>query len=141
MLEVYGTDYNNANHLTAFSGMGWITSSDPGVAGFIIQGSGHKKLLIRGVGPALTGSVTTPLSDPGITIWAHSTIIPTNNDWSSELNSSAISAAATTLGLTALGTGSADAAILIDLPPGAYTVHLNVASGSSGTGQLQIYEL
>jgi hypothetical protein len=40
-----------------------------------------------------------------------------------------------------LPAGSKDAALLLELPMGAYTVQLSGADGGSGVGLIEIYEL
>ena len=45
------------------------------------------------------------------------------------------------VGAFALAPGSRDAALLISLPPGAYTAQLSGASGGTGTGLIEVYEV
>jgi hypothetical protein len=45
------------------------------------------------------------------------------------------------VGAFALVPGSADAALLIHLAPGAYTVHLSGLGGTSGNALIEVYEV
>jgi hypothetical protein len=49
--------------------------------------------------------------------------------------------AATQAGAFALDLGSADAALVVTLTPGAYTVQVNGVGSTNGTALLEIYEL
>ncbi len=88
----------------------------------MISGTGSVRLLIRAVGPGLAGfGVQGALADPTVTLYRGSTVLATNDNWSSAANASEISSAATAVGAFALTSGSRDAAILTSLPAGSYT--------------------
>src|SRR5581483_2068448 len=52
-------------------------------AGFVIGGTGNKTLLVRGIGPALTGfGVTGALVDPTLGVYgANTTLVASNDNW------------------------------------------------------------
>ncbi len=115
------------------------------IPGFIIEGSGTKRLLIRAAGPSLGRfGVTDPLADPQFTLKRFDAAanayvdVLANDDWGTAANAAAIASTASSLGAFALTPGSADAAALVDLAPGRYTV---VADGKSGPDGLAIVEL
>jgi hypothetical protein len=100
--------------------------------------------LLRGIGPTLSGyGVATPLANPVITVFRHGeqTGFVANDNWDQQPNVDEIEAAAVTAGAFPLPRGSKDAALLIELPPGAYTAHLGTADATGGTTLLEIYVL
>ena len=107
------------------------------IAGFAVTGDVAKTLLIRGVGPKLaTFGVGDRLTDPKIEVrTVGDLMLAANDDWSP-------SVAAATPGLGfAFDPGSKDAALLVTLPPGAYTAQLSGADGGTGNGLIEIYEV
>jgi hypothetical protein len=111
-------------------------------AGFVIVGTGTKTILVRGVGPMLaTFGVANPLADPQIAVFRGSEQLFQNNDWSSAENSSAIATAATQVGAFVLPAGGKDAALLLTLPAGTYTVQLRGEGTSTGVALVEVYEV
>ncbi len=111
-------------------------------AGFVIVGTGTKTVLVRGVGPTLsTFSVANPLADPQIAVYRGSELLFQNNDWSSAENSSAIATATTQVGAFVLPAGGKDAALLLTLPAGTYTVQLRGEGTSTGVALVEVYEV
>jgi hypothetical protein len=112
------------------------------IAGLNISGSAPKRLLIRGVGPALTPyGVTGAVSDPRLQIFSGQTVIRENDDWENGNDVTAIRVAALSVGAFALPTGGKDAAILITLPPGSYTAQVSGVGGATGIALVEIYEV
>jgi hypothetical protein len=111
------------------------------IAGFVIGGSQNKQLLVRGLGPALDAFLdpATTLDDPELNVYSGTDVILSNDDWSDQSDPAAVSALATQLGAFALESGSSDAALIADLAPGPYSMHLS-GSGSTGIALVEIYE-
>jgi hypothetical protein len=112
------------------------TGNDILIAGFVIAGSGKKQVLIRAVGPGLAKhGVTGVLADPQVAVYSGGTRIDGNDNWDAALASTF-----TLLGAEALESGSKDAALLVELDAGAYTVQ--VAGTDAGTGEalVEIYD-
>jgi hypothetical protein len=113
-------------------------------AGFVIAGTGDLTLLIRGVGPTLAGfGVAGAVADPTLVVISSTSgeRVGNNDDWGSD-NASAKRTTATAVGGFPLDEGSRDAALLITLPPGPYTVEMNSGSGGAqGNGLIEIYEV
>ncbi|MES9991731.1 MAG: FG-GAP-like repeat-containing protein [Candidatus Thiodiazotropha sp.] len=106
------------------------------IGGFIIEGDTPVKVLIRGLGPHLQEhGLDNPLADPDITLFSGQSIIASNNDWMSSKNASEIAA------LEIAPTHESEAAILTELEPGAYTVHLRGRSGETGVGIIAVDRL
>ncbi len=117
------------------------TGSAALVPGFVIGGRGPLQLLIRAVGPGLAPfGVTGLLADPQLVVTplGQSTPVATNDNWD---NAPALAAAFTAAGAFALPADSKDAAVLVRLPPGAYTVTVTGAATTTGTALVEIYDL
>jgi len=52
-----------------------------------------------------------------------------------------VSAASTTTGAFQFAAGSKDAAMVLSLEPGAYTVQISGVGGASGIGLIEVYEI
>ena len=119
----------------------------PGIV--IAPGSGTRRLLIRAAGPALTAlGVPGALADPTIILTnpADTITYASNNDWGTPTGVSAASAAtlsAAFAGFTGFPfpTGSKDAAILVDLAPGSYTVKTSGTNNTTGVALVEVYDL
>lgn len=107
-------------------------------AGFVIGGTGTMRVLVRAVGPTLTGfGFTGTLSDPRLALFNASGIIVGGNDnWSS--NDASAMAAVGAFSLPAL---SKDAALVATLTPGNYTVQVTGVNGGNGVALVEIYEV
>jgi serpin B len=136
MLEMYDVDPNasaTSAHFINFSGRGIADAGERTlVVGFSIAGDGEVSVLLRGVGATLNQfGLTNVLNNPAITLYSGATIIATNDDWQSGSASmtAAIREAADHAGAFPL-TNATDAALLMTLPAGTYTLH--VRSATSG---------
>jgi len=107
-----------------------------GIAGFVIGGSEPKKLLIRALGPTLRElGITDVMQNPTLELHDSSgSLIAANDDWK---NTQQAAIAATRLEPA----NDSESAILATLQPGSYTVVQAGASGGTGTGLLEIYNL
>lgn len=145
LAEVY--DAGGSGRLVNVSGRCQVgTGDDIVIAGFVIYGDQRKQMLLRGVGPALASlGVNGALQDPQITLYqslnGESTIVATNDDWDADVaKGSAIADASLRLGAFSLPAGSKDAALLVTLQPGVYTVQLSGVGGTTGVGLIEVYD-
>lgn len=126
--------------LTSISTRGLVlTGEQVMIGGFYIVGTGDKELLIRGVGPRLANlGVVGVLADPFITLHRLGQSVPLlqNDNWDPSL-----APLFAQLGAFGLGTDTLSAAIHDSLPPGGYTVTLSAASGSSGVGIVEVWDV
>ena len=115
------------------------------IAGFVINGTASRRVLLRGVGPTLNRfgiGQNALLADPFLTLKdASGTTVRTNDNWASGDDSAQIAAASTAAGAFALTNGSRDAAILTMLAPGAYTVQLSGVNNTTGIGIVEVYDV
>lgn len=119
----------------------------PVILGFVVGGTGPKKLLLRAIGPQLAAfGVSNVLADPLLTIYraesnGQSAPLFSNDDWAQE-GAPALSAAFTATGAFALPqAGSRDAAFLGVFSPGAYTLVVTGEGGSAGETLAEVYEM
>jgi hypothetical protein len=120
-------------------------------AGFVVTGSTPKRVLIRGIGPALAGfAVPNSLGDPVLRVYEQDRVIAQNDDWGTPLptgstqsaaSAAELAAAATAAGAFPLSAGSRDAALIVTLPPGAYTAVVSGANDATGAGLVEVYEV
>ncbi len=111
------------------------------IAGFVVGGAGTKRLLVRAVGPALAGfGVPGALAHPRLTmVGAGGAVMAENDDWSA--NATELAATFSAVGAFGLPAGSRDAALLVDVPPGAYSaVVRNADASGSGVVLVEIYD-
>jgi len=108
------------------------------IAGFGIAGNVEKKLLIRGIGPTLARfGVNGVLADPQLQVLdSHGRLVGENDDWG---NAPSLSTAFAQTGAFALPADSKDAALLVTLPPGSYTVLVSGSGSTTGVALVEVY--
>ena len=154
LFEIFDSASEPERALFNVSTRGYVEGqSIPLIAGFVVTGSEPKKVLIRAVGPGLaTFGVNAILEDPVITIYEGGQPIASNDDWSVAsapfIEGRSVQGPARFLmsafgdaGAFPLDLGSRDAASLIWLEPGLYTVILNGGNDSAGIGLIEVYEV
>jgi len=111
------------------------------IGGFIIGGDVGRKLVIRALGPSLAQFGLVPLADPILQLYdASGTIIATNDNWMDSQEQEILDA-----GLAP--NNPLESAILMVLPPGAYTAIVQGHSAGmdivpgSGTALVEIYDI
>jgi hypothetical protein len=111
------------------------------IAGFVVKGTGNKRVLVRAIGPSLDNyGVTGTVDDPIITLYRDQTVIGQNDNWDISNNPASITSASELIGVIPLPQGSKDSALLLDLPVGAYTAHVTGANGTTGAALVEVYD-
>ncbi len=139
LLEVYDAESTPLRRLVNLSARSQVgTGAGILIAGFVISGSGSERLLIRGVGPSLAKyNVAGVLPDPQLAIYDSKGVkIAANDNWDAGL-----ATIFTQVGAFGLDAGSNDAALVIDLPAGIYSVQLSGVGGTTGEGLIEVYEV
>jgi hypothetical protein len=111
------------------------------IAGFVVGGSTAKTVLVRASGPALGEfGLTGTLPDPGLAIIdQHQHTVASNSGWG---GSSQIATVASSVGAFAwTDTNGKDSALLLTLPPGAYTAQVQGVSGDTGVALVEVYDI
>ena len=117
------------------------------IAGFVVNGTVSRRVLIRGVGPTLRNfglPANAVLSDPQLKLLDSSgKTLATNDDWAAGADAPFIAAAATAAGAFPLANGAKDSSILIMLAPGAYTAQLSGigTTNNTGIGLIEVYDV
>ena len=108
--------------------------------GFVLGGTVATKVLIRAVGPTL-GAFGVPgvVADPQLTLFNDASVkIGENNDWG---GTAELTAAFEAVGAFALPATAKDAALLVTLPRGNYTVQASGTAGTTGVALVEVYEV
>jgi hypothetical protein len=110
------------------------------IAGFVIGGTTSETVLIRASGPALVPfGVSSVLPDPQLQLNSSASVIATNAGWGGDAQ---IASTAASIGAFSWGTtATADSALLVTLPPGAYTAEVSGKSGDTGIALVEVYEV
>jgi hypothetical protein len=112
------------------------------IVGFVVGGTGTEALLGRADGPGLTQfGVTDILSRPTLELSPFRAGALINTAWGSNPAVADISAAASLVGAFPLAADSADSAAVVSLRPGAYTMKVYGAGGTTGVALAEVYEL
>jgi hypothetical protein len=103
------------------------------IAGFIITGTGQKKVMVRALGPSLP--VSPALSDPIIELRdARGALVASNDNWRTSQQDAIIA--------TGLAPANdRDSVLLATLNPGSYTVVVRGANNATGIGLVEVYDL
>ena len=123
------------------------TGSNVLIAGFVVGGSTARTVLLRASGPAIAAApfnVPGTLPDPELQLYQSngsetSILLDSNSGWGGNAQ---IASTATTVGAFSWNSAtSADSALLVTLPPGAYTAQVSGATGDTGVALVEVYEV
>ena len=111
------------------------TGNNVGIAGFIMNGGPSKKVLLRAIGPSLSGAgVTNPLQDPVLELHDSAGAVTVNDNWRSTQENE--------IQQTGLApSDNSESAIIATLPPGNSSVIIKGANNSTGIGVVEVYDL
>src|SRR4029453_10515692 len=121
-------------YLANISTRGFVQTADKAMIGGFIMGAGGQtgQVVVRAIGPSLT-AIPGALQDPTLDLYnAEGMVVALNDNWE-DTNADAIEAT----GLAP--TDSRESAVLVDLPPGAYTAIVQGKGGTSGVGLVEVY--
>lgn len=150
IVEVYELGGTGAKLLNLSARGQVLTGANLMIPGLVLSpGTGNRRLLVRAAGPALAAfQVPGALADPTITLTnaAGTFTFATNNDWGTptapgNADATALAAAFAQAGAFAFPLGSRDAALLVDLAPGNYTIQVTGAGGTTGNAIVEVYDL
>ena len=108
------------------------------IAGFVVGGSTGKRLLVRAVGPGLTAGfgIQGVLADPGLEVFRGAAATTANDNWNA-----ADAAVFAQVGAFNLPAGSRDAAVVLDVAPGEYSVQVRNRAAGGGVVLVEVYEV
>lgn len=110
----------------------------------VSPGGGARRVLVRAAGPALTPlGVEGALNDPALAILdsAGRQIANGANDNWETAGAAVLTAGFVQAGAFPFRAGSRDAALVIDLMPGNYTIQVNGVGGTTGAALVEVYDL
>ena len=138
------TDTSSSTAFTHVSARGLVSTSEFMFGGFQIVGTGTRKIFVRGRGPSLgVAGVPNTMTDPQIAVFKYqndpndvfsgipSTPLPTNDDYTSDANSSAMLNYSTSLYPNWPALDSTEPGMILTLGPGYYTVQLQSKSAAN----------
>jgi hypothetical protein len=110
------------------------TGDNVSIAGFIITGNAPKKVMLRGIGPSVTG-VSPVLADPVLELHEpNGSLIISNDNWKDTQQTQIQTS-------TIAPTNDLESAIVATLPPANYTAVLRGKDGTTGIGLIEMYDL
>jgi glucose/arabinose dehydrogenase len=115
------------------------TGNNVMISGFINSGTAAKKVIVRGLGPSLSGAgVTGALADPVLELRAaDGSLIASNDNW--RQNSAPNQLEITNNQLAP--TNDLESAIVATLQPGSYTAVIRGQNNGTGVGLVEVYDV
>jgi hypothetical protein len=109
------------------------------IGGIIITGTDTKQVVLRAIGPSLTGSgVTGALADPILELFdSTGTLLATNDNW---MENSAADQTILTDAMLAPG-DDLESALVANLDPGSYTAIVRGVDDTTGVALVEAYDL
>ena len=159
LVEVFEADASTVSELGNISTRGFVQSGDNVmIGGLIIEGSAPATILIRARGPSMSGApffVPGTLANPFLQLLSGQTVIGQNDNWqdapscgefqcggAAQITATALDPCRSNPGQSTPPPGCAqESAILITLPPGAYTAIVSGVGGGTGVGLVEVFEL
>ncbi|MFM7752191.1 MAG: immunoglobulin domain-containing protein, partial [Opitutaceae bacterium] len=137
-----------SRRLVNVSTLGPVAPGVPLIAGFVVDGPGPQRVLVRAAGATLAGApfnVAGALPNPQLVIFQGANPLKSNDDWFRDAEAVAIRDAAARANAFAFGAQSVDAATLLFLEPGAYTAVISAsatapAAQATGLALVEIYD-
>jgi outer membrane protein assembly factor BamB len=117
------------------------------IAGFAVGGTERTRLLLRGVGPGLAQFGVSPaLARPALSLYRASnqptpTPLATNIGWTAGNLAADLEGAFADVSAFPLARSSADAAMIVTVEPGAYTLQVSGVNNTQGEALAEIYVL
>ncbi|MBL9191025.1 MAG: hypothetical protein JNJ82_01625 [Opitutaceae bacterium] len=144
LLEVYDAETGTTGSRLVNASTRAFVGQNAGILipGFVVQGDGVLRLLLRATGPGLVPfGVSGTLPDPQLTLFQNSLAVAANDNWGASPDASEITQVARRLGAFDLPPQSLDAALLVSVRAGTYTAHVSGVGGTTGNALVEIYLL
>ncbi len=119
------------------------SGADKMIAGFVINGSAARRVLIRAVGPTLgVFGVPGTIAEPQLELYTGRGLLQASaGAWGLQTNADEIRSAAAVVNAFKLADGSKDSAMVVTLLPGAWTVQAGGPAGTTGVALIEVYVL
>ena len=144
LVEVYDIDSGTSSILGNFSARSFVQTADNVmIGGFIVQGVGQKRVILRAIGPELSQyGVPNPLQNPTLELHdGTGALIASNADWQHTIIGGIITQdQVSDIMNSGLAPGDPkESAIIADLPPGNYTAIVSSLNQLPGVGLIEVY--
>jgi hypothetical protein len=115
-----------------------LAGNDVTIAGFILGGNPGTRVVVRGLGPSLAQFGLSPvLADPTLELRdSNGVLLVSNDNWQDD-----IASAAQLVTLSLAPQNVKESALVVSLPPGAFTAILAGKDGGTGIGLVEIYNV
>jgi hypothetical protein len=146
LVEVYDFNPGAGSTLGNISTRSFVqTGEHVMIGGFIVQGSGLKRVIIRAIGPELTQfGITDALANPKLELYnGAGALIASNDNWQSTIIGGIITRNQVS-DIQDSGhapTEANESAIIADLPPGNYTAIVRGVNNTLGVALAEVYDL
>ncbi|MGE5213351.1 MAG: Kelch repeat-containing protein [Nitrospirota bacterium] len=146
LVEVYDLSNDGSSILGNISTRSFVqTDNNVMIGGFIVQGTGSNKVVIRAIGPELGQyGVPNPLANPRLELHnAAGALIGSNDDWQHTIIGGVITHSQV-VDIQNSGhapTDASESAIIAELPPGNYTAIVRGVNSTTGVALVEVYDL
>jgi len=148
LVEVYDLNPAASSSLGNISTRSFVQTGDNVmIGGFIVQGGGPKRVIIRAIGPELGAppfNVPSALANPTLELHdGTGSLIASNDDWQTTILGGIITSNQVS-DIQNSGhppTAASESAIIADLPPGNYTAIVSGTSNTTGVALVEVYDL
>src|SRR5439155_9535283 len=146
LVEVYDLSPRASSSLVNISTRSFVqTGENVVIGGFIVQGTGIKRVIIRAIGSELTQyGITNALNNPRLELHNGSgALIATNDNWQTTILGGIITSnqVSDIQNSGHAPTAASESAIIADLPPGNYTAIVRGVNNTAGVGLVEVYDL
>ncbi len=136
LVEAYDLDTTADAKLANISTRGFVDAGDNVLIGGFIAGEGVADVIVRAIGPSLTGfGIAGALQNPTLELHdLFGATIATNDDWQDSQEAEIVA--------TGLAPSNVlESAIFATLPPGAYTAIVRGSNDTTGVGLVEVYNV
>ena len=146
LVEVYDLSPGASSSLGNISTRSFVqTGEHVMIGGFIVQGTGPKRVIIRAIGPELTQfGITDALANPRLELHnGTGALIASNDDWQTTILGGIISSnqVSDIQNSGHAPTAASESAIIADLQPGSYTAIVPGVNNTIGVALVEVYDL
>jgi hypothetical protein len=148
LVEVYDLNPPASSSLGNISTRSFVQTSDNVmIGGFIVQGTGPKRVIIRAIGPELGAppfNVPSALANPTLELRNQAgALMASNDDWQTTVISGIITSSQVS-DIQNSGhppTAASESAIIANLSPGNYTAIVRGVNNTTGVALVEVYDL
>jgi hypothetical protein len=146
LVEVYDLNPGASSSLSNISTRSLVqTGEHVMIGGFIVQGTGTQRVVIRAIGPELTQfGIPDALANPRLELHNGSgALIATNDDWQTTILGGIITSSQVS-DIQNSGhapTAASESAIIANLQPGNYTAIVSGVNNTAGVALVEVYDL